>query len=112
MANHSPPERARITGFPFAWPVIIPPSGTCDIGTPAVRSGPESSGSLAMESLPNRLELTCPVMHYTHIARQGGRLPESRPLSIPVVLGTNRKGRMSSHAARFVAQQLEKREDV
>ena len=36
----------------------------------------------------------------------------SRPLSIPVILGTNRKGRMSVHAARFVSGQLQKREGV
>jgi NAD(P)H-dependent FMN reductase len=35
-----------------------------------------------------------------------------RPLNIPVILGTNRKGRMSAHAARFVWQQLQKREGV
>jgi NAD(P)H-dependent FMN reductase len=39
-------------------------------------------------------------------------VPESRPLNIPVILGTSRKGRLSAHAARFVAQQLEKREGV
>jgi NAD(P)H-dependent FMN reductase len=39
-------------------------------------------------------------------------LAESRPLSIPVILGTNRKGRMSSHAARFVWQELQKRDGV
>ena len=39
-------------------------------------------------------------------------MAESRPLSIPVILGTNRKGRMSVHAARFVSQQLQKREGV
>jgi NAD(P)H-dependent FMN reductase len=37
---------------------------------------------------------------------------ESRPLSIPVILGTTRKGRMSAHAARFVCQELRKREGV
>ena len=36
----------------------------------------------------------------------------SRPLSIPVILGTTRKGRMSAHAARFVHGELEKREGV
>ena len=36
----------------------------------------------------------------------------SRPLSIPVILGTSRKGRMSAHAARFVCRELEKREGV
>jgi NAD(P)H-dependent FMN reductase len=35
-----------------------------------------------------------------------------RPLSIPVILGTTRKGRMSAHAARFMFQQIEKRRDV
>src|SRR5262249_49018923 len=35
-----------------------------------------------------------------------------RPLSIPVILGTNRKGRMSVHAARFMFLQLQKREGV
>jgi NAD(P)H-dependent FMN reductase len=44
--------------------------------------------------------------------RQGDSVPESRPLSIPVILGTNRKGRMSVHAARFVSQQLQRREGV
>jgi NAD(P)H-dependent FMN reductase len=35
-----------------------------------------------------------------------------RPLSIPVILGTTRKGRMSAHAARFVIGELEKRPGV
>jgi NAD(P)H-dependent FMN reductase len=35
-----------------------------------------------------------------------------RPLSIPVILGTSRKGRMSAHAARFMLRELEKREGV
>lgn len=39
-------------------------------------------------------------------------MPEARPLSIPVILGTNRKGRMSAHAARFVAGQLQQRDGV
>ena len=30
----------------------------------------------------------------------------SRPLSIPVILGTTRKGRMSTHAARFMVEQI------
>ena len=34
------------------------------------------------------------------------------PLSIPVILGTTRKGRMSSHAARFVHSQIRKRDAV
>jgi NAD(P)H-dependent FMN reductase len=37
---------------------------------------------------------------------------ESRPLNIPVILGTARKGRMSAHAARFVYQELSKRNGV
>jgi NAD(P)H-dependent FMN reductase len=43
---------------------------------------------------------------------QGARVPESRPLSIPVILGTYRKGRMSAHAARFVFQQLQQRDGI
>jgi NAD(P)H-dependent FMN reductase len=35
-----------------------------------------------------------------------------RPLSIPVILGTTRRGRMSAHVARFVAGELAKRPDV
>ncbi|MGE5819038.1 MAG: NADPH-dependent FMN reductase [Deltaproteobacteria bacterium] len=35
----------------------------------------------------------------------------SRPLNIPVILGTTRKGRMSAHAARFMVEQIEKRND-
>jgi NAD(P)H-dependent FMN reductase len=37
---------------------------------------------------------------------------ENRPLNIPVILGTSRKGRMSAHAARFVCQELRKRQGV
>jgi len=37
---------------------------------------------------------------------------DSRPLSIPVILGTTRKGRMSEHAARFMVGQIEKRNGV
>ncbi len=39
-------------------------------------------------------------------------MAEPRPLSIPVILGTARKGRMSAHAARLVHGELEKREGV
>jgi NAD(P)H-dependent FMN reductase len=39
-------------------------------------------------------------------------VPEARPLNIPVILGTARKGRMSAHAARFVTRELQKREGV
>ena len=35
-----------------------------------------------------------------------------RPLSIPVILGTTRKGRMSAHAARFMVEQIERRQGV
>jgi NAD(P)H-dependent FMN reductase len=35
-----------------------------------------------------------------------------RSLSIPVILGTTRKGRMSAHAARFVFGQLQKRDGI
>ena len=37
---------------------------------------------------------------------------EVRPLSIPVILGTTRKGRRSAHAARFILGQLQKREGI
>ena len=37
---------------------------------------------------------------------------ETRPLSIPVILGTTRKGRMSENAARFMVGQIEKRNGV
>jgi NAD(P)H-dependent FMN reductase len=37
---------------------------------------------------------------------------ESRPLFIPVVLGTTRKGRMSAYAAQFVFGELQKRPGV
>jgi NAD(P)H-dependent FMN reductase len=33
-------------------------------------------------------------------------------LNIPVILGTTRKGRMSAHVARFVAEELSKRNEV
>ena len=39
-------------------------------------------------------------------------MTESRPLNIPVILGTTRKGRMSEHAARFMAAQIKKRNEV
>ena len=38
--------------------------------------------------------------------------PPSRPLCIPVILGTTRKGRMSAHAARFVADQIRQRDSI
>ena len=36
----------------------------------------------------------------------GKPMAHTRPLNIPVILGTARKGRMSAHAARFVVGQL------
>ncbi len=39
-------------------------------------------------------------------------MTETRPLAIPVILGTTRKGRMSLHAARFIVGQLKKRKGV
>src|SRR5574342_626756 len=39
-------------------------------------------------------------------------MTEARPLFIPVILGTTRKGRMSAHAARFVFGRLQKREGI
>lgn len=39
-------------------------------------------------------------------------MASGRPLSIPVVLGTTRKGRMSAHAARFMVEQIERRQGV
>jgi NAD(P)H-dependent FMN reductase len=35
-----------------------------------------------------------------------------RPLSVPVILGTTRKGRMSAYAARFVTEELKKQDGV
>jgi NAD(P)H-dependent FMN reductase len=37
---------------------------------------------------------------------------QTRPLFIPVMLGTTRKGRMSAHVARFVFGELQKREGI
>ena len=39
-------------------------------------------------------------------------MTENRALNIPVILGTTRKGRMSEHAARFMAGQLDKRNGI
>jgi NAD(P)H-dependent FMN reductase len=39
-------------------------------------------------------------------------MDSNRPLSIPVILGTVRAGRMSEHAARLVTGELEKRSEV
>lgn len=39
-------------------------------------------------------------------------MSETRPLFIPVILGTTRKGRMSGRAADFIVGQLEKRDGV
>jgi len=37
---------------------------------------------------------------------------DSRPLSIPVILGTPRQGRLSEHVARVMVEQLRKRDGV
>lgn len=39
-------------------------------------------------------------------------MSSSRPLSIPVILGTARKGRHSVHAARLVLEQLQRRPEI
>lgn len=39
-------------------------------------------------------------------------MAEGRALSIPVILGTSRKGRMSAHAARYVSHKLQQRDGV
>jgi len=39
-------------------------------------------------------------------------MPTYRPLHIPVILGTTRKGRMSVHAARFMVEQIERRPGI
>jgi NAD(P)H-dependent FMN reductase len=39
-------------------------------------------------------------------------MTSERPLSIPVILGTTRQGRMSEYAARFVLGEVRKREGV
>jgi NAD(P)H-dependent FMN reductase len=39
-------------------------------------------------------------------------MTKAQPLSIPVILGTTRKGRMSAYAARFMVEQIEKRNGV
>jgi NAD(P)H-dependent FMN reductase len=39
-------------------------------------------------------------------------MDEARPVNIPVLLGTTRKGRLSAHAARFMLEQLQKRDEV
>ncbi len=39
-------------------------------------------------------------------------MASERPLNIPVILGTTRKGRSSAHAARFLVEQINKREGL
>jgi NAD(P)H-dependent FMN reductase len=39
-------------------------------------------------------------------------MPNERPLSIPVILGTTRRGRMSEYVARFVHGEVSKRKGV
>ncbi|MGH8094756.1 MAG: NADPH-dependent FMN reductase [Chthoniobacterales bacterium] len=36
----------------------------------------------------------------------------TRPVFVPVILGTSRQGRISEHAARFVFEEVSKREDM
>jgi NAD(P)H-dependent FMN reductase len=36
----------------------------------------------------------------------------NRPIFIPVILGTSRQGRMSEHVAKFVVEEVGKREGV
>jgi hypothetical protein len=43
---------------------------------------------------------------------EGNFMDASRPLFIPVILGTARMGRMSLHAARLVTQEIGKRAGV
>jgi NAD(P)H-dependent FMN reductase len=44
--------------------------------------------------------------------RSQNDMNEPRPLDIPVILGTTRKGRMSAHAANFIVGQLQQRKEV
>ena len=39
-------------------------------------------------------------------------MSETRPISIPVILGTTRKGRLSLHAAKLILGQLQRRQHV
>ena len=39
-------------------------------------------------------------------------MAETRPLRIPVILGTTRSGRQSAHAARFVHGEIARRDGV
>jgi NAD(P)H-dependent FMN reductase len=39
-------------------------------------------------------------------------MSSARPLFIPIILGTPRQGRISEHAARFVLDEVRKREDI
>jgi NAD(P)H-dependent FMN reductase len=39
-------------------------------------------------------------------------MSSTRPIFIPVILGTPRQGRMSEHVARFVLEEVRKREDI
>lgn len=39
-------------------------------------------------------------------------MQSQRPLSIPVILGTSRKGRMSAHAARWMTSYIEQRQGI
>jgi NAD(P)H-dependent FMN reductase len=39
-------------------------------------------------------------------------MSSTKPIFIPVILGTPRQGRMSEHVARFVIEEVRKREDI
>src|SRR5436309_14923102 len=46
------------------------------------------------------------------VAKENRLVHDSRPLSIPVILGTPRQGRLSEHVARVIIEQATAREDV
>src|ERR1700675_3260140 len=57
----------------------------------------------------SRLSLSPPIRI---LGTEGGLMDASRPLFIPVILGTARMGRMSLHVARVVIQEVGKRAGV
>src|SRR5947207_3141410 len=46
------------------------------------------------------------------VAKENRLVHDSRPLSIPLILGTPRQGRLSEHVARVIIEQATAREDV
>src|SRR5262249_37494164 len=46
------------------------------------------------------------------VKKMSANPPPEKPLSIPVILGTTRQGRLSEHVARFVVSELAKRPGV